>query len=76
MSIENESGIPEAEQIKHAVTPDEQQKLDRFDRAVSLGSGLVKKWLKDKKGIEFTGEQEEEFNKIYQASFALSSLAM
>lgn len=82
MSIENELRIPEAEQVKtpspsrEGLTPDEQQKLDRFNRALSLGSGLIKKWLKDKKGVEFTAEQEDEFDKVYQASFAFSSLAM
>lgn len=68
--------IPEAEQVKRTVTPDEQQKLDRFDRALNIGCGMIKKWLKEKKGIEFTVEQEDEFFKMYQASFALSSLIM
>ena len=68
--------IPEAEQIKRTVTPEEQKKLDRVDRALNLGSGIIKKWLKEKKGIEFTVEQEAEFDHMYQASFALSSLIM
>lgn len=75
MDIENVQ-IPEAEQVKHNVTPDEQKKLDRFDRAMSLGVLMIKKWLKEKKGVEFTAEQEDDFFKMYQASFALSSLAM
>jgi len=82
MSIEN-TQIPEAEQIKkpdpsfeEGLSPEMRQKMDRFDRAMNLGLMVVKKWLKDKKGVEFTVEQEEEFNKVYQTSFALSSLAM
>lgn len=82
MSIENESQIPEAEQVKkpnppkEGLPPEMQQKMDRVDRALGLGSGLIKRWLKDKKGIEFSTEQEEEFDKIYQASFAFSTLVM
>lgn len=82
MSIENESQIPEAEQIKKPDSiregmPEEmKQKMDRVDRALSLGAGMIKRWLKDKKGVEFSTEQEEEFNKIYQASFAFSSWVM
>ena len=89
MGIENVQ-IPEAEQIRRPVSSDEQQvkrfteglspeeqkKLDRVDRALNLGSGIIKKWLKEKKGIEFTVEQEAEFDHMYQASFAFSSLIM
>ena len=83
MSIENESQVPEVEQIKtpkpsipEGLTPEEQQKMVRIERALSLGADMLKRWLKDKKGVEFTEEQEVEFNKLYQASFALSSLIM
>lgn len=81
MSIEDVQ-IPKAEQVetpntsREGLTPEQQQKSDRFDRALSLGSSLIKRWLKEKKGIEFTAEQEDEFGKVYQASFAISSLAM
>lgn len=82
MSIKNKSQISEAEQIKkpdslrEGLPPEKQKELDRIDKALKLGSDLIKRWLKDKKGVEFSKEQEEEFDKLYSVSFAFCSMTM